>query len=933
MKRKEKIYYTIKDLSQKITYEDFKDGVQGITTEEVSEKIQIGRNNVSKELNILVAEKKVIKVLGRPVYYLDKAHVEKTIGVQLDNEIFQSFRQILSLRKESTSEDASNIFHQMIGSSESLKHQIKKIESAVLYPPNGLHTLLIGATGVGKSMLAELMYKYALDMKVIHENAGFVMFNCAEYAENPQLLSSQLFGYIKGAFTGAESDKDGLIDKANGGFLFLDEIHRLPSEGQEMLFTLIDKNLYRRVGEIELKRKANVRIIGATTKALNSSLLDTFIRRIPITIELPSLENRPLSERLELIYQFIIIESERINADILVKRDVIMSLLLYDCHGNIGQLKSDIQLICARGYLDYMTQSKKMVEITMALLPNYIYNSFFDSKKRSETDNILQVYKKSEYIFSKEGNTYFDLDDPYNKSETIYEEINRKVTEYTQKGYSDDIINKILDKDIQKYVEELEQKFNIKYQSVRKDELFKLINPHVYYAVEKALKLAEKNLERNFSNKIYISLSMHINELMKDYGSKRYQNIEDIQSIVSKYPKEYKAAHMIKDELERTLKIDLAEEEVIFITMFLFAVKKDKCYDSKRIGILVICHGENTATSIADVANKLLCTNICHAINMPLDQKAETTLNEAIEVVKSIDQKKGVLLMIDMGALTTFSEIITEKTGIKTKFIEMVSTPIVLEAMRKCLFTDIELNGLVEELKLLRPYTRRAKVINQKEPKMKYIFVSCLTGKGTAHKIAKLIEDLDYVKTNNIKVVSMNKTEYEANKNNFDGQILAVAGTVNFKIPDAIYFPTEKIITKKGLAQFESMLKHNISEPDKNDDVLEKTLLQALEDMLVFLNPQKVYRSVKTAYKLSINEIEATDSIGLETRFIIHCSCAIERLIRNESFFYQEANKKINENKHMYKVLAHNFKNVEEIFGITIPDTEICYMIDLINTN
>ena len=60
----------------------------------------------------------------------------------------------------------------------------------------------------------------------------FVTFNCADYFNNPQLLLSQLFGHVKGAFTGADTDKIGLVEKANGGILFLDEVHRLPPDGQ-----------------------------------------------------------------------------------------------------------------------------------------------------------------------------------------------------------------------------------------------------------------------------------------------------------------------------------------------------------------------------------------------------------------------------------------------------------------------------------------------------------------------------------------------------------------------------------------------------------------------------------------------------------------------------------------------------------------------------
>src|SRR5471030_260312 len=102
------------------------------------------------------------------------------------------------------------------------------------------------------------MYEFSISSGAKPKNAPFIIFNCADYAENANLLIAQLFGVIKGAYTGANSDKYVLVEKANNGILFLDEIHRLPSEVQEILFYLIDKGKYRRLGETNVERKVNV---------------------------------------------------------------------------------------------------------------------------------------------------------------------------------------------------------------------------------------------------------------------------------------------------------------------------------------------------------------------------------------------------------------------------------------------------------------------------------------------------------------------------------------------------------------------------------------------------------------------------------------------------------------------------------------------------
>ena len=181
-------------------------------------------------------------------------------------------------------------FSSLIGFDGSLRYQVEQCKAAIRYPPNGIPILITGPTGSGKSFLAQIMFEYAIQQKIINPDAPFLIFNCAEYANNQELLSANLFGYIKGAFTGADQDFKGVLEEADGGYLFLDEIHRLPPEGQEKLFLFMDKGIFRRVGETRGWRKARVRFIFATTEKTETFLIGTFLRRIPIAIRIPLAE-------------------------------------------------------------------------------------------------------------------------------------------------------------------------------------------------------------------------------------------------------------------------------------------------------------------------------------------------------------------------------------------------------------------------------------------------------------------------------------------------------------------------------------------------------------------------------------------------------------------------------------------------------------------
>lgn len=401
MKRGERIYAYIQQESAAWPGDQVK-GRIGFDAQQIANALDILRNNVSKELNALHRQGKIVKFSGRPVLYFDKACLESMLGVALGEGDCQ-FDDVESISQSKAPPEPENPFARLIGADRSLKRQVEQAKAAILYPPDGLHTLIVGQTGVGKTLFAHMMFEYGKAMQRFAEDAPFVTFNCADYYNNPQLLISHVFGYVKGAFTGAEQSKAGLVEEADGGVLFLDEIHRLPPEGQEMIFYFMDTGTFNRLGETRRSRKAKVLIIGATTEDPDSVLTKTFVRRIPNIMKIPPLAERSSGEKLDIIKRMFQDEAQRVKKPIRVGVESIKALVGSIGNGNVGQLKSNIKLLCAQAFLSGI-DSPEGIEVDFKMLPQQIRNGLLTlSANRQALTEVTKTLGGDSFIIVPPG--------------------------------------------------------------------------------------------------------------------------------------------------------------------------------------------------------------------------------------------------------------------------------------------------------------------------------------------------------------------------------------------------------------------------------------------------------------------------------------------------------------------------------------------------
>jgi len=237
-------------------------------------------------------------------------------------------------------------FEDIVGSSHAL---LDCLEMARRAASTDATVLIFGETGTGKELVAK-----AIHFLSRRRDAPFVTINCGAIPR--ELLESELFGHVKGSFTGALSHKKGKVEMANGGTILLDEIGEMPLELQVRILRLIQEREIEKVGGMKPTR-VNVRIIAATHRDVSamvkqgSFLEDLYYRLLVVPINLPPLRER-LGDIPELAQHFFTQTREKYGRpELTLTPEVVAMFEQYDWPGNVRQLENTIEriVLLARG--------------------------------------------------------------------------------------------------------------------------------------------------------------------------------------------------------------------------------------------------------------------------------------------------------------------------------------------------------------------------------------------------------------------------------------------------------------------------------------------------------------------------------------------------------------------------------------------------------
>jgi transcriptional regulator with GAF, ATPase, and Fis domain len=305
------------------------------------------------------------------------------INARLHEELFA---ETARLRREVQEKHA---FHGIIGHSPKMQAVFNLLEKII--PTDG-RVLLEGESGTGKERIAR-----ALHYNGPRKDHPFIAVDCGAIPAN--LLESELFGYVKGAFTGATQDKKGLFEEANGGTLFLDEIANMPPEVQVKFLRVIQEGEFRPLGATQV-RKVDVRIIAAASGSLRQQVnaskfrQDLFYRLNVVNVQLPPLRERK-EDLVVLAGHFLAKMMERHRKSLKgFAPEVIADLEDYAWPGNVRELENVVErmVILAEPNSEYLARDLLPTEIQLAaVLDHQTGSSPTDSARRQRDEQAKKI--------------------------------------------------------------------------------------------------------------------------------------------------------------------------------------------------------------------------------------------------------------------------------------------------------------------------------------------------------------------------------------------------------------------------------------------------------------------------------------------------------------------------------------------------------------
>ena len=703
-----------------------------------------------------------------------------------------------------------------------------------------------------------------------------------------------------------------MLESADNGILFLDEVHRLDHVGQEKLFTFMDQGVFRRIGESDGWHHARVRLIFATTEEREAYMLTTFLRRIPIRINVPALSERREQERMTLIYNFFLSEAKQLPKPLLIPRTLLTILNKHLFPGNLGDLWNVIKCLCAAGFA--RSTSYQKIVISPLDLPEQFSNDILPDTDSAEYVELSGSTELSSLVIHDYPQEQV-VAQLHQQMLEVYRQYNTRIPHFLS------AINDFL----------LEAKERLQCGPAQPEEDNRL--EQIDGMLRQILAQLVPGPNTCSGDDIHLlACYLYLREQSQLQYSEEQKNFlifwEWCQQSVPML-----SGHIFQmlRLIERKFALPLDERDYIFIAL-LFHMANLRS-QAKRPKALILAHGDSTASSIANVVNRTYHETLFDSFDVPLNCSPESIRIRVVSYLSRTHLEQGLIMLVDTGSLLWLYRSLEELIACPVLLINNVTTQTALQV--GALIQDgVPLDEILEEVrndnnteyKLIQPSTKRRSAL----------LVHAIIGTGTAQKVKNLLKS-SLPPDVHLQIILSNSMEDNFNIDPAllnDYNILAIVGSTAPRNSDAVYISLEELMSGRGEARLQAAL----SEVMDNTQIkyfcthlIQNFSLDRLMESLTILDHRKILSYVDQCLTDYQSLTQVTLSNPKKYSIYVHVSCLVERLIRQVPIgSYPDLVSLTAEHQKIIAYIRQAFHRLEEVYSINIPLTEIGYLCDIL---
>lgn len=847
-------------------------GSEGVSTQYLADKLGIQRTNVSSILNELVLTGVIGKRPGRPVLYY---------------------------AWQESAESAA--FKNLIGWNGSLRRAVQLAKAATLYPQRSLDILISGESGTGKSFLSQVIHRFAVESNVLPGDAPTAIFNCRDYQGDEERALVELFGTGK---------RPGLFQSGPGALL-IDNAHLLPIRLRSLICDKLDPS--KRLPD---EARIGEPMVVITCDGANQELITEFERRLPVSIALPALAQRPMQERLELVERFFALEATRAKRRVIVEGELLRSLLLYDCLMNLTQLKGDIKLGCANAYVRERGGNKPL-HLYMSDFSGAVRKGFLNyGKLRDEVEGIVPA--GCAFTFDENAVEMTPMDRDKLDNASLYDDMDRRFRELSDMGLGEEDIGAAMNATVAAMFEQYRRA--VMGQVVNREQLSRLVDERVINLVEEFVATVQIKTGQPLPSSAVYGLCLHIQGLLDGRPREARFGGDKLKLVMEQNRTEYTLALQLAARAAEELALYLPTDEIVFLTLFIASQPQADAVSAGPT-LLFVYHGDTLASTLTRTVESITHSGNVFACDLPFDRPDEDTYSSVKAAVERADRGGGVLALYDMVMLGNMLRVAASETGIEVRWVRFPITNLGIEWARQSNSGE-GLNGLHKSV--------LASLANLRRPMWRVIVTLCATGVGGAEQIKSYIEQYGEL-DDDMKVIPLGFSDPELLREMLlqvmeNGIIQCLVGPVDPNMMDLPFVPLTDLFGA-STDKVPSVIRLKKQERSRIDFA---EVYRYLEEHLKYTDMDKL----KVLLPVAITQINAEiTELGLDTEIglFLHIACSINRMLGKES---QPKNMNrdaiIKANNADYKGLRRALKPLETGFDVIFSDDEMATMISII---